>query len=55
MQQALDVVKDMGANALTEMPDRIYEIWLETGRIAAVSAGRTTENNRLAKSIGSAN
>lgn len=42
VQQALDVAKGMGANVLTEMADRIYKTWLETGRITAVSVGQTT-------------
>ncbi|XP_068975999.1 uncharacterized protein [Bombus flavifrons] len=42
VQQAVDVVKETDADALTEMADRIYTIWLEKGRTTAVSAEQTT-------------
>lgn len=42
VQRVLDVAKEMDENALTEIADRVYEIWLETERIAAVSAKQTT-------------
>ncbi|XP_076477479.1 uncharacterized protein LOC143303148 [Bombus vancouverensis nearcticus] len=42
VQQALDLTKNMDADALAEMADRIYKIWSETGQIPAASAEQTT-------------